>query len=112
MPNHVCIRPAVRVTTINIERQEVRRCVLCGKPRDQVAKLVLGLHGGVCVECVEQSNQIVQDGCVLCGKTREVSRLILGEHGGICVECLDLCNDVIQGDGCAGYYDSAGDALP
>jgi ATP-dependent Clp protease ATP-binding subunit ClpX len=86
--------------------------VLCGKGREQVSKLVLGLHGGVCVDCVELSNEIIQDGCVLCGKTREVEKLILGMHGGICVECLDLCNDVIQGDAFPTRYESFGDALP
>jgi ATP-dependent Clp protease ATP-binding subunit ClpX len=96
----------------NVDRQEARRCVLCGKGREQVSKLVLGLHGGVCVDCVELSNEIVQDGCVLCGKTREVEKLILGMHGGICVECLDLCNDVIQGDAFPTRYESFGDALP
>ncbi|HEU4754067.1 MAG TPA: AAA family ATPase, partial [Armatimonadota bacterium] len=96
----------------NGERGEVRRCVMCGKSREQVSKLVLGLHGGVCVECVELCNGVAQDGCVLCGKTREVSRLIMGAHGGICVECLDLCNDVIQGEVYSGYYDGVGDALP
>jgi ATP-dependent Clp protease ATP-binding subunit ClpX len=96
-----------------VDRQEVRRCVMCGKSREQVSKLVLGLHGGVCVECVEICNGVAQDGCVLCGKTREASRLIMGAHGGICVECLDLCNDVIQGEAYpSGYYDSVGDALP
>ena len=96
----------------NGDRQEARRCVLCGKGREQVSKLVLGLHGGVCVDCVEVSNEIVQDGCVLCGKTREVQKLILGMHGGICVECLDLCNDVIQGEAFPTRYESFGDALP
>ena len=86
--------------------------MICGKTREQVSKLVLGLHGGVCVECVEVCNDLVEDGCVLCGKTREVSKLVLGMQGGICVECLDLCNDVIQGEAYPGYYDSVGEALP
>jgi ATP-dependent Clp protease ATP-binding subunit ClpX len=29
------------------------RCVLCGKSRDQVRKLIVGLYGGVCSECVD-----------------------------------------------------------
>jgi ATP-dependent Clp protease ATP-binding subunit ClpX len=96
-----------------VDQQEVRRCVMCGKSREQVSKLVLGLHGGVCVECVELCNNVSQDGCVLCGKTRDASRLIMGAHGGICTECLDLCNDVIHGEAYpAEYYDSFGDALP
>jgi len=35
------------------------RCVLCGKSREQVKKLILGVHGGVCLECVELCNEIV-----------------------------------------------------
>ncbi|MGV3722610.1 MAG: ATP-dependent Clp protease ATP-binding subunit ClpX [Actinomycetota bacterium] len=94
------------------DRQEARRCALCGKGREQVSKLVLGLHGGVCVDCVELSNELIQDGCVLCGKTREVHKLLLGIHGGICVECLDLCNEVIHGEAFPSRYESFGDALP
>jgi hypothetical protein len=41
-------------------RNEMRRCVLCGKPREQVAKLILGLHGGICVECVELCNDVIK----------------------------------------------------
>jgi ATP-dependent Clp protease ATP-binding subunit ClpX len=41
-------------------RDEMRRCVLCGKPREQVAKLILGLHGGICVECVDLCNDVIK----------------------------------------------------
>ena len=43
-----------------IEREEMRRCVLCGKTREQVSKLILGLHGGICVECVDLCNDVVR----------------------------------------------------
>jgi 3-oxoacyl-[acyl-carrier protein] reductase len=36
------------------------RCVLCGKTREQVEKLILGVHGGVCLECVELCNDIIR----------------------------------------------------
>ncbi len=36
------------------------RCLLCGKGREQVKKLILGIHGGVCLECVELCNEIVR----------------------------------------------------
>lgn len=36
------------------------RCVLCGKQREQVKKLILGLHGGVCVDCVHLCNDILK----------------------------------------------------
>src|SRR5437667_60921 len=38
----------------------MRRCVFCGKPREQVAKLILGLHGGICVECVDLCNDVIK----------------------------------------------------
>jgi ATP-dependent Clp protease ATP-binding subunit ClpX len=41
-------------------RDEMRRCVLCGKAREQVAKLILGLHGGICVECVDLCNDVIK----------------------------------------------------
>ena len=36
------------------------RCVLCGKSREQVKKLILGVHGGVCLDCVDLCNDIVR----------------------------------------------------
>jgi ATP-dependent Clp protease ATP-binding subunit ClpX len=36
------------------------RCVLCGKSREQVSKLILGVHGGVCVDCVSLCTDIVR----------------------------------------------------
>lgn len=36
------------------------RCLLCGKSRDQVRKLILGVHGGVCLECVSLCNEIIK----------------------------------------------------
>jgi ATP-dependent Clp protease ATP-binding subunit ClpX len=38
----------------------MRRCVLCGKSRDQVSKLILGLHGGICVDCVDLCNDVIR----------------------------------------------------
>lgn len=37
------------------------RCVLCGKTKEQVGKLILGVHGGVCVGCVELCNDIIRE---------------------------------------------------
>lgn len=36
------------------------RCVLCGKSRDQVRKLILGMYGGVCAECVKLASDILR----------------------------------------------------
>jgi ATP-dependent Clp protease ATP-binding subunit ClpX len=43
-----------------IDRDEMRRCVLCGKSKEQVPKLILGLHGGICVECVDLCNDVIK----------------------------------------------------
>ncbi|RYG95452.1 MAG: AAA family ATPase, partial [Alphaproteobacteria bacterium] len=36
------------------------RCVLCGKNREQVRKLILGVHGGVCLDCVDLCNDVIR----------------------------------------------------
>ncbi len=36
------------------------RCFLCGKSREQVKKLILGVHGGVCLDCVGLCNEIIR----------------------------------------------------
>jgi ATP-dependent Clp protease ATP-binding subunit ClpX len=36
------------------------RCVLCGKSRELVRKLILGVHGGVCLDCVGLCNDIIR----------------------------------------------------
>jgi len=36
------------------------RCCLCGKQKDQVPKLIVGLHGAVCSDCVDLCNDILQ----------------------------------------------------
>src|SRR4051794_5106132 len=44
-----------------IDHEAMCRCVLCGKTRGQVSKLVLGLHGGICVECVGLCNDVIHE---------------------------------------------------
>ena len=36
------------------------RCSLCGKSRDQVKKLLVGVYGGICLDCVELCNEIIK----------------------------------------------------
>jgi ATP-dependent Clp protease ATP-binding subunit ClpX len=36
------------------------RCVLCGKSREQVRKLILGMYGGVCADCVKLASDILR----------------------------------------------------
>ncbi|RYG19271.1 ATP-dependent Clp protease ATP-binding subunit ClpX, partial [bacterium] len=35
------------------------QCCLCGKTKDQVRKLIVGLHGAVCCDCVDLCNEIL-----------------------------------------------------
>ena len=44
---------------IGLDRND-SRCALCGKPREQVKKLILGVYGGVCLDCVELCNEIMR----------------------------------------------------
>jgi len=46
---------------IGYERSS-ERCALCGKSRDQVKKLLVGVYGGICVDCVELCNDIIRGG--------------------------------------------------
>ena len=39
---------------------DAMRCLLCGKSREHVSKLILGMHGGICVECVGQCNELIR----------------------------------------------------
>lgn len=40
------------------------RCALCGKSQSQVKKLLVGVYGGICVDCVELCNDIIRGGAV------------------------------------------------
>lgn len=37
------------------------RCCLCGKAKEQVPKLIVGLHGAVCSDCIDLCNDILQN---------------------------------------------------
>jgi ATP-dependent Clp protease ATP-binding subunit ClpX len=37
------------------------QCSLCGKTKDQVRKLIVGLHGAVCSECIDLCNDILNN---------------------------------------------------
>jgi ATP-dependent Clp protease ATP-binding subunit ClpX len=41
-----------------VERRD--QCCLCGKTKDQVKKLIVGLHGAVCCDCIDLCNDILQ----------------------------------------------------
>lgn len=42
------------------EERPTSMCMLCGKNREAVKKLILGVHGGVCVECVALCQDIIE----------------------------------------------------
>jgi len=93
-------------------------CAMCGKDRTQLTKLILGVHGGICPDCVHICNETVNgpdesrtDGatfpfietgqCVMCGKPENgppYTRLLHGARGEICLACLDLCNDILNSE--------------
>jgi len=37
-----------------------QRCALCGRSREQVKKLIVGVHGGICLDCLELCNETVK----------------------------------------------------
>lgn len=42
-------------------RYELRdRCALCGKTKQQVQRLIVGLYGGICPECVELCSEVLR----------------------------------------------------
>ncbi|MBW7928429.1 MAG: AAA family ATPase, partial [Fimbriimonadaceae bacterium] len=53
------------------------QCCLCGKNKDQVPKLIVGLHGAVCSECIDLCNDILSSDAPA-GKQPE-TRPIMGE---------------------------------
>jgi len=40
-----------------LERRD--QCCLCGKTKEQVKKLIVGLHGAVCIDCIDLCNDIL-----------------------------------------------------
>ena len=44
---------------VGLERND-RRCALCGRSREQVRKLIVGIYGGICIECLEVCNETVR----------------------------------------------------
>ncbi|MCA1997557.1 MAG: hypothetical protein LDL56_10055, partial [Armatimonadetes bacterium] len=37
------------------------QCCLCGKTKEQVKKLIVGLHGAVCSDCIDLCNDILNN---------------------------------------------------
>lgn len=47
------------MTRIGSDRNE-RRCALCGRSQEQVRKLIVGVYGGICLECLEVCNDTLR----------------------------------------------------
>jgi ATP-dependent Clp protease ATP-binding subunit ClpX len=47
------------LTRIGSDRNE-RRCALCGRSQEQVRKLIVGVYGGICLECLEVCNDTLR----------------------------------------------------
>jgi len=60
------------------------RCALCGKSKDQVKKLLVGVYGGICVDCVELCIDIIKgagqaddySGMAAIPKPKEIYRIL------------------------------------
>jgi ATP-dependent Clp protease ATP-binding subunit ClpX len=44
---------------VGLDRGE-RRCALCGRSREQVRKLIVGVYGGICLECLQVCNETIR----------------------------------------------------
>ena len=60
-----------------IERRD--QCCLCGKTKEQVRKLIVGLHGAVCSDCIDLCNDILNNE----GDRPPAQGPLLAKHHGI-----------------------------
>jgi len=44
---------------VGLDRGE-RRCALCGRSREQVRRLIVGVYGGICLECLQVCNETIR----------------------------------------------------
>ncbi len=93
-------------------------CGICGRAKEDVPKLVLGLHGAVCSDCGQRAEELFSEGegrvevfapapgepeatrCILCGMGGEEGgrRLAAGQYGAVCDDCNALCRDIMTAD--------------
>ena len=88
------------------EEKEQLKCSFCGKPLEQVYKLIAGPDVYICDECVriymEKLDKYLrrkQKRCSFCGKKEEkVRKLIVSpiKKIYICDECLGLCVEILE----------------
>ena len=67
-----------------LERRD--QCCLCGKTKEQVRKLIVGLHGAVCIDVSRDGDQITQ----MNGKTAAIrpGDMIMRDAGGVSCSVL------------------------
>ena len=65
----------------SVERRD--QCCLCGKLKEQVSKLIVGLHGAVCAECVDLCNEILNNDGTREGVRAEKGAGSTGLHEGL-----------------------------
>ena len=89
-------------------------CTFCGRPQDQVEKLIAGPKVFICGACVAFAERtlcgstaasggalaLAGDGvrtrCSFCGKRRTPDRALLaGPEANICGACLDVCRQIL-----------------
>lgn len=56
---YVVVKGESQLARIGYDRND-GRCALCGKSREQVKKLILGVYGGVCIDCIGLCNEIIK----------------------------------------------------
>lgn len=56
----------------SVERRD--QCCLCGKTKEQVKKLIVGLHGAVCSDCIDLCNDILQNEATQLEKTAPAAK--------------------------------------
>jgi hypothetical protein len=113
-------RRRIRVGHTGRTRPPLLSCTFCGKPQDQVRKLIAGPGVWICGGCVTLARHVIADGvtvttacgplhvvphqqpraqCNFCGKQRDqVTQAGIPRttgHAIICDQCLDLCDEII-----------------
>jgi ClpX C4-type zinc finger len=87
-------------------------CTWCGRPSEEVSKLIAGPNVYICDSCTEAAEQSLKtEGSVLLrrAKAREKSRcsfchkrssekraLVVGRTANICAECLRMCREILD----------------
>jgi hypothetical protein len=78
-------------------------CAFCGKPKDQVARLIAGPGVYICNICVNgfetsaQSKSGSIGACSFCGQDMDRG-MTSASKAAICSKCIELCNEIINNE--------------